>query len=122
MKVVFQPKKKLILKKKNYRIVGLEHIETDLIKLKSLMSMKTHVPFPLHFLSMMYYLEEKSLFKSCSGNFSGICSGDIIVMRAKGALIQIYCHLLLIMKFLIMQSNIQLVVYRQGLSSKIYWL
>ena len=47
--VVFQPKEKINSKEKNYRIVGLEHIETDLIKLKSLMSMKTHVPFPYIF-------------------------------------------------------------------------
>jgi len=66
-------------------VVGLEHIDSEDIHLRRSVSMDSNTTFTKKFLAgdVLFGRRRAYLKKTAQAKFSGICSGDITVMRAK---------------------------------------
>lgn len=89
--VVFEPKESIKLP--DFEgvdcIVGLEHLDKDDMRIRRSDSIEESTTFTKKFLSgdVLFGRRRAYLKKAAQAEFSGICSGDIIVMRAKGGLL-----------------------------------
>ena len=66
-------------------VVGLEHIDSENIHLRRSANMDSSTTFTKKFLpgDVLFGQRRAYLKKAAQAKFSGICSGDITVMRAK---------------------------------------
>jgi len=71
------------------RVVGLEHIETECIHLRSWAPLEEGTTFTKRFRKgqVLFGRRRAYLKKAAQANFDGICSGDITVMEAKKGLL-----------------------------------
>lgn len=85
--VVFEPKEnaKDFLAEGIERVVGLEHIESENIHLTNSASAQEGTTFTKKFSidDVLFGRRRAYLKKAAQAKFSGVCSGDIIVMRAQ---------------------------------------
>jgi len=84
--VAFEPKESVkdALKEGIEHVVGLEHIETEDIHLRRSNSIEESTTFSKKFSpgDVLFGRRRAYLKKAAQADFAGICSGDIIVMRA----------------------------------------
>lgn len=85
--VVFEPKESVkdIIKAGIKHVVGLEHIDSEDIHLRRSAGIEDETTFTKKFSSgdVLFGRRRAYLKKAARAEFDGICSGDIIVMRAK---------------------------------------
>lgn len=89
--IAFEPKEtvKDVFKEDIKYVVGLEHIKTGDIHLRSSNSIEESTTFTKKFSpgDLLFGRRRAYLKKAAQAKFTGICSGDIIVMRASDILI-----------------------------------
>jgi type I restriction enzyme S subunit len=89
--VVYEPKESVkdTHKEGIEHVVGLEHIESEDIHLRRSNSIEESTTFSKKFSpgDVLFGRRRAYLKKAARADFTGICSGDIIVMRAKGNLL-----------------------------------
>jgi type I restriction enzyme S subunit len=89
--VAYEPKESVkdALKEGIEHVVGLEHIESEDIHLRRFNSIEESTTFSKKFSpgDVLFGRRRAYLKKAARADFTGICSGDIIVMRAKDNLL-----------------------------------